>query len=959
MTFRLVDRVRETAISPGTGTAVLAGAALGYQTFSAGVGANNTTYYVIADQSGANWEVGYGTVGALGTTLARTTVLSSSNAGALVNFSSGTQDVWVDYPATKAVWLDINGDISQAIRNISGITGAIIAPESITFDLAPSVVPTAPGSLYWDAADGNQTLSLVMANGDAIQQIGEEQYFRIKASAPITEGQVVMFTGTVGASGGLTGAPATGLTASTASYVMGIATHDLATNDWGYVTSFGLVRGINTTGGAESWVDGQILYLDPTVAGGLTKTLPTAPNPKVQVAAVVYAASNGSLFVRSTFGGILGQYEGDVQITSPANGNLLVRNQTTGSWVNALLGAGTGFSVTNGAGSVSVGASVADIGTWMATPSSANLLAAMTDETGTGSLVFATSPTLVTPNLGTPSTLVGTNITGTASGLSIGGNAATATTATNQSGGTVAATTGSFSGLITSLMGNNTRIFNAATATTGYQYFQMANTGANLQFGIEGSTAGTLVTGDSAYDAIFTTANNTGITFGVNNAKIFRLQSAGADVFGQLGVTGTLSVGGQITSTNNGAFLGTARGGNATYAIIGNTGGNFFIGRDDSAGGIIGGVAYAPFLWANGSQPMLFATNGSERYRINAGGGVSIGTTTDSGNTNLLVAGTITSNSTSNTGIATGTTAQRPGSPTTGMFRMNTTTGLPEFYNGTVWISLQPSPYSIDTLIVAGGGGGLLASGAAGGSGAGGYLEGSFSLSPGTAYTVTIGAGGTGSSGVNTTPSVGSNSVFNSATALGGGTGSGNNITGQAGGSGGGAGGYAANSSGRPNTAATQTNSNGLTGYGNTGGTTYPTSGGNYGGSGGGGAGAVGVDCTNSVGGNGGAGLNWQSLGTTYAGGGGGGHESGTSGTGGAGGGGNGGTTSSVATNGTANRGGGAGGSASGYTGTGASGGSGIVIIRYLGTQRGSGGTVTSAGGYTYHTFTSSGTYTA
>ena len=109
MAFNLVNRVRESCISPGTATVVLAGAALGYQTFSAGVGANNTTYYVIADQSGANWEVGYGTVGALGTTLARTTVLSSSNAGSLVNFSSGTQDVWVDYPATKAVFQDING----------------------------------------------------------------------------------------------------------------------------------------------------------------------------------------------------------------------------------------------------------------------------------------------------------------------------------------------------------------------------------------------------------------------------------------------------------------------------------------------------------------------------------------------------------------------------------------------------------------------------------------------------------------------------------------------------------------------------------------------------------------------------------------------------------------------------------------------------------------------------------
>jgi len=73
---------------------------------------------------------------------------------------------------------------------------------------------------------------------------------------------------------------------------------------------------------------------------------------------------------------------------------------------------------------------------------SAQLLGALTDETGTGAAVFATSPTLVTPALGTPSALVGTNITGTASGLSIGGNAATATLATTATAASTLVTTG-------------------------------------------------------------------------------------------------------------------------------------------------------------------------------------------------------------------------------------------------------------------------------------------------------------------------------------------------------------------------------------------------------------------------------------------------------------------------------------------------------------------------------------
>jgi hypothetical protein len=220
-----------------------------------------------------------------------------------------------------------NGDITS----LSDVTGGIETPDYITFDTTPETVPTAPGSLYWDSADGNQTLSLVMANGDAVQQIGEEQYYRIKASSAITNGQVVMFSGTVGASGSLTGAPASGLTASTASYVMGIATQDIANNAWGYVTSFGLVRQLNTS----AWPAGTILYYDPTVTGGLTPTIPAAPNAKVQVCAVIYQhASNGSLFVRPSFGGALGQYEGDVQIASPLTGDALVWNGVTSRWEN-------------------------------------------------------------------------------------------------------------------------------------------------------------------------------------------------------------------------------------------------------------------------------------------------------------------------------------------------------------------------------------------------------------------------------------------------------------------------------------------------------------------------------------------------------------------------------------------------------------------------------------------------
>lgn len=103
MAFVLADRVQETTTSTGTGTITLAGAVTGFQSFAA-VGNGNTTFYTIADQSGSNWEVGIGTYTSSGTTLSRSTVLSSSNSGNLVNFGAGTKSVFVTLPASRAVY---------------------------------------------------------------------------------------------------------------------------------------------------------------------------------------------------------------------------------------------------------------------------------------------------------------------------------------------------------------------------------------------------------------------------------------------------------------------------------------------------------------------------------------------------------------------------------------------------------------------------------------------------------------------------------------------------------------------------------------------------------------------------------------------------------------------------------------------------------------------------------------
>lgn len=260
----------------------------------------------------------------------------------------------------------------------------------------------------------------------------------------------------------------------------------------------------------------------------------------------------------------------------------------------------------------------------------------------------------------------------------------------------------------------------------------------------------------------------------------------------------------------------------------------------------------------------------------------------------------------------------------------------------TVTSTVGTTGYAASYLVVGGGGGGGIPTGgfdpaSAGGGGAGGYLSGSTLFIPTTVYSVTVGAGGSGSS-----PANGSNSTALGLTAVGGGKGgNGDSSSGTAGSSGGsgGGGGYANKSGG----AATS-------GQGNSGGNSTLTTGG------GGGASAAGGTP------NGGAGTASSITGTsvTYAGGGGGG-GSGSFGTGGAGGGGNGGNNGN-GTAGTANTGGGGGGTG-GTSGSGGNGGSGVVIFsvptaNYTGTVTGT-PTVTTSGANTIIKFTASGSYTA
>ena len=246
---------------------------------------------------------------------------------------------------------DITGLGSMAAQNANNvaITGGTITgitnlgADYVQLNTGATVTP-AVGKLWWN---GGTTLNVGMT-ANVTAPVNESAFIYIKASAAITKGQVIMFTGSVGASGVITGAPATGVTDGT--YIMGVAAESLAHNDFGLVQTFGYLRGLNTS----AFADGDVLWYDPTVTGGLTKTLPSAPNVKVQIAAVINAASGGSgeIFIRVSSGSVLGGTDSNVQITSVANNDILQYNATAGYWQNTAASSvtvGTAINLAGGA----------------------------------------------------------------------------------------------------------------------------------------------------------------------------------------------------------------------------------------------------------------------------------------------------------------------------------------------------------------------------------------------------------------------------------------------------------------------------------------------------------------------------------------------------------------------------------------------------------------------------------
>jgi hypothetical protein len=213
-----------------------------------------------------------------------------------------------------------------------GITGVDFTNQGESRTLLPT-----EGRLLWNEEDHSLEYGTI---NDSTIQIGQEYVYNVKnqTGSTIPKGTLVMANGTLGNSGRILVIPAIANGTYPSEYVMGLATHNILDGEDGLVTAFGKIRGIDTTGVpfSETWADGDILYANPTINGGFTKVLPSAPNNKIMVAIVIKAdENNGTLFVRPTFGSKLGQSETNVQISAtPTNNQVLAYNSSTQIWEN-------------------------------------------------------------------------------------------------------------------------------------------------------------------------------------------------------------------------------------------------------------------------------------------------------------------------------------------------------------------------------------------------------------------------------------------------------------------------------------------------------------------------------------------------------------------------------------------------------------------------------------------------
>lgn len=230
--------------------------------------------------------------------------------------------------------LATDGGNPIGVKDVDGDEHAFVfegePTNSVAFDTTPDTSRAlAVGELRWNDTDG--TLEFKLKGSNVTLQIGQESpvRFRNASASDIGDGVVVYVTGSTG--NFLTIEPAKADTDGTSEGTIGLTTEPIAKNTEGFVTTFGLVRNIDTSGLTE----GAAVWLSAAAAGALTSTRPPAPSHAVMVGYCLRShPSLGIVFVRSQDGYELGELH-DVKITTPQDGQVLKYQASTGLWINS------------------------------------------------------------------------------------------------------------------------------------------------------------------------------------------------------------------------------------------------------------------------------------------------------------------------------------------------------------------------------------------------------------------------------------------------------------------------------------------------------------------------------------------------------------------------------------------------------------------------------------------------
>jgi hypothetical protein len=248
--------------------------------------------------------------------------LDSAQAGEALIFNG---EEWIN-EAIPVPTLDSVTDAGNTTTNTIDVGG--VKSDYLTLDTEATPTPVT-GMFSWNTAD--DTANLQLASGASLQ-LGQEQHWHVKNSTGVTipDGTVVMSVGTNGNSGHILAGPMIADGTVEERYVLGIATGDILNGGFGHVTSFGKVRGLDTS----AFVEGAVLYCDPVVPGGLTAEQPEAPNLDIPIAFVVSSHhTNGILAVRVLPGYHLGELH-DVHIDTASTGQLLRYIKFSNRWEN-------------------------------------------------------------------------------------------------------------------------------------------------------------------------------------------------------------------------------------------------------------------------------------------------------------------------------------------------------------------------------------------------------------------------------------------------------------------------------------------------------------------------------------------------------------------------------------------------------------------------------------------------